>query len=351
MRLGQIARADNTGLGIQSWEFARHMHPAKTLVVDLGHRNGKQLHPERFPGATFIRGLPTAAHFEAFLDGLDVVFGCETMYGDYLYALAEQRGVKTVLQYNFEFLDTQSGVPKPTLFAAPSTWRYNDVPYANKRLLPVPIATDRFTSRAPTSPTARRFLHIVGKPAIHDRNGTRDLLTALQYVQSEITVKITCQDPNYVPGVLSGNWIPENVTLELSSGDVGDYWDLYADSDVLVLPRRFGGLCLPAQEALGAGMPVVMPAISPNEWLPAEWLVPANKTGEFMARSMIELYTVDHLALAEKIDQFASDPDLYGKAVGVARDLAESNSWQSLKPMYEKTFADVRPTPGSETTQ
>lgn len=339
MRIGLIARAENTGLGIQTWEFARHMHPAKTLVVNLSRDRG--FFPDRFPGATIVSGLPSRRHLQQFLDGLDVVFTAETPYNYDLFALAEQANVATVLQYNFEFLDylQRPQLPRPTMLAAPSLWRIDDVPDAVH--LPVPVALDRFPARlAPAH--GRRFLHIVGRPAIHDRNGTRDLITALAFVRSQITVTFKCQDPQYVPNLLSGHRIPDNVDLIVDSSDAPNYWDNYRDGDVLVLPRRFGGLCLPANEALAAGMPVIMPNIDPNNtWLPASWLVPADQSGQFMARTMIDLHTVDHRALAAKIDEFATDPEFYANARRTSYRLAHQLSWHAQAAQYQRVLRSV----------
>ncbi|MFC9432713.1 glycosyltransferase [Nocardia sp. NPDC057030] len=342
MRLGLIARADNRGLGIQLWEAYRHLGPHKTMVVDCRSRAPLPLHLERFPDATVVHGIPTISDCREFLRDLDIVFTAETPYNPQLFAEADRRGVKTVLQYNFELLGhlQQPGLPAPTLFAAPSLWRYDDVRFANKQYLPVPIATDRFPAVARRGP-AERFLHIVGRPAVHDRNGTPDLLDALRYVRSPITLTIKCQDPHYVPHLLTTRTIPRHIDLIVDNGDVDHYWDNYTGADVLLMPRRFGGLCLPAQEALGAGMPVVMPAIDPNTWLDPDWLVPARACGSFMAKARIELYSVDPKALAHTIDRFATDAVFYAGAEARARDHAKRLSWDSLKPVYDHTFAHL----------
>ncbi|WP_280365923.1 glycosyltransferase [Nocardia wallacei] len=341
MRLGLIARAENTGLGIQTWEFHRHMQPAKTLVVQPDR--GRVQFPERFPRATFIQGFPHRRHLEEFVDGLDVVFTAETPYNYDLFTVAHAAGVATVLQYNFEFLDylQRRDLPRPDVLAAPSVWHYNDADadglFPRKVFLPVPIALDRFPPRHRLT-AATRFLHIVGRPAIHDRNGTGDLLTALAHVRSHITLTIRSQDPEYVSKLLRTKRLPSNVRVELGR-EVENYWDAYLGHDVLVMPRRFGGLCLPAQESLGAGMPVIMPDISPNETMCArEWLVPVRRTGEFRARSMIDLYTVDHRALAAKIDQFATDLAFFRTSQDAARALADDLSWQRRRPDYVELF-------------
>ncbi len=417
MRLGLIARADDTGLGVQTHEFYKHMDVAKTMVIDLSDFNQNEQHFDRYPDATIVKGFPTPTDFSNFLKGLDIIFTCEIPYGYNLFEMAEFMGVKTVLQYNYEFLDYLQSpqLPKPSLFVAPTLWHYDEVAYDNKAVLPVPIATEHFNNREdcicqeekktatttylPTSGqygstgaktlvsaksvdkkqkdqkyttpsmrgqqsttlgsvaesassyqttcylhkvTADTFLHIVGKPAVHDRNGTSDLLKALQFVTVPIKVIIKCQQKAYVEFLSSGFAIPENVELVIDTKTEDNYWDNYKEGDVLVMPRRYGGLCLPVNEALGAGMPVIMPAIDPNDtWLNTDWLVPATKTGEFMARTTIDIFTTDAEALAKKITQFATDRSFYSRAKHLAYNYKHRQSWATLKPVYETVFDEL----------
>lgn len=333
-RIGLIARADSRGLGVQTKSFYDAMHPAKTMVVDCPSANPLPLRPDWYPGATWIHGLPTHDDFRVWLQDLDVVYTAETGYGQALWDEAERQGVRTVLHLNYEFLDMND---RPTVWAAPSMWHYDDIPFANKCFLPVPI--ELHPADFPTA--GRRFLHVVGRPAIYDRNGTEDLLQALQFVKSDIDVTFTCQDPHYVDGLLSRYSIPGNVTVHQMFGDIADRWDLYRGQDVLVMPRRFGGLCLPVNEALGTGLPVVMPDISPNNmWLPDEWLVRAQHRGSFRAKQHVEVFETDCAALAATIDQF-TDPEFYAAAAGKARRVSHQQSWEALKPIYEKVLADA----------
>ena len=336
MRLGLIARADNRGLGQQTWAVQRNLHPAKTMVVDCPSMQPLQLHTERFPGAHIVRGLPTEWDYAQFLDGLDVVYTAETGYGD-LWSIANRMGVRTVLHANYEFLDLRD---QPTVWAAPSLWNFDRWP-AGTTHLPVPIETDRFPiTEKPL--TASRFLHIVGRPAIHDRNGTLDLLLALQHVTAPITLTVTCQQPGYVSSLIREHNIhtPNNVTLVVDSADRDNYWTIYDNQHAMILPRRFGGLCLPANEAIGAGIPVIMPNIDPNNlWLCGAWLTEAIHAGEFRAKQHIQFYRTDPQVLAAKIDQLALDEDFYGHSVYMARNLRAALSWETLTPRYLEVFA------------
>lgn len=94
--------------------------------------------------------------------------------------------------------------------------------------------------------------------------------------------------------------------MRIDREEPADERELYRWYDAMILPRRYAGACLPMNEALAAGLPVIMTDTDPNnKILPPYWLVPAEKKTEFMARTMIDVYSADHTALAGRIAQFA----------------------------------------------
>lgn len=338
MKLGLIARADNRGLGIQTWEFYQHMKPAKTLVIDVPSVQPLAVR-NRFPDAVTISGWPEPGNYARFLDGLDAVYTAETPYHHSLFSIGAQLGVRSVLAVNPEFLDQMDHpeLPAPSVYACPSSWMFDKIPQP-KTMLPFPVATERFSANTATKAT--NFLHVVGRPAIHDRNGTESVLTGLQYVQSEITLTICCQQQGHVEQLIRHVVVPDNVKVQIQSRDVADYWINYQDQHVLILPRRFGGLCLPMQEALAAGMPVVMPNVPPNsDRLPDEWLTTSTQRAEFVCRgNQIAIYDTHSKDLAQLIDRFASDRDFYVEQKEIASGLAKAWSWDNLKPRYDEVF-------------
>jgi glycosyltransferase involved in cell wall biosynthesis len=332
-RLGLIARADNRGLGQQTWSVYRALKPHKTLVVNVPSQQPLPLRMERFPNSQVAQGFPTRADIEQFLDGVDVVYTAETGYGQHLWDVAEERGIRTVLHVNYEFWNVED---RPTVWAAPTLWHLEDLP-AGTVHLPVPIEEDRLHVYSPP-PVAKHFLHIVGRPAIHDRNGTPDLFDALQYVRSNVAVTVACQQRGYAEDLQRNYRIPANVTVTIRSTDVANYWENFFGSHAVLMPRRFGGLCLPAQEAVGSGLPVIMPDVSPNGWLPSRWLVPAYHAGSFQAKQPVDLYNVDPKAFAEKIDRLAQDQQFYYRSYRDALRLRENLSWRRLRARYERVL-------------
>jgi len=334
VRIGAILRCDNTGLGIQSKEFFDHI-PCKPFVIDsslLGNSPVLTPHPERYGVKPYQlrkgESIPER-EIQNFIKGIDILFAIETPYNHRFFSACRDKGIKTVLQLNYEFLEYPSNLPQPDLLAAPSLWNYENIP-DRKMFLPVPVNTAKFN---PTR-VERTFIHIAGRPAIHDRNGTQSLLNALRYVRNQMTVIIRTPEPIRAP------FIPRNISLIIDSNNRLNYQDAYTGG-VLVMPRKYGGLCLPINEALGAEMPVIAPDISPNNiWLPKEWLTPARKSITLKSRKPVDVYESDLKQLAHKMDQFC-DPDFYDEARGKAKHLKNSISWKNLLPLYNKTFQDL----------
>lgn len=342
MRVGLIARADRTGLATQTWEFWRNMQPHKTLVINptwIGH--GQRVDESMYTDYMIMDSKPypeTAMVkdpvVDAFLDDLDVIFTCETPYNWYLYKRAQERGVKTVCQFNFEFLDAPGTHIEPDLWAAPSLWRWDDVPYANKVYLPVPVNRDALVYRRRTE--LHRILHTAGTVAIHNRNGTDLLLEAMDLLPTDVDVNLHLRSHRGWPGRL-----PRGVYQ--SSGVMDRYFDMYdGEEDAFFIPRKFGGLCLPLNEAAACGMPVIMSNVEPqNLFLPADALLDAREVTEFMAKCMIGVYETTPQLIADKIVELYKNPELVAKLSDASNDYADSISWERMRPVYEKVFGDL----------
>lgn len=358
MKLGLIARSDNTGLGAQTWEFYKHMHPVKTMVIDIGKLNGNAQHPERYPDGIFIKGFPTNADVDRFLEGLDVVFLAEAVYNFYLYTRAKELGIKVANQYNYEFFDwiVNPLLPTPDMFIAPSKWHYDTINAwcsdnnIKHTYLHCPVNRELLPKRKITQ--ARIFLHVAGKSAAFDRNGTDNVIDASLYLKTDAKILIHFQGnqglPHQATNTIEGykrrlfnHGNPAKVIFQVE--ELENYADIYAKGDVMILPRRYGGNCLPLNEALSVGMPVIMPDISPNnQFLPPNWLLPATKINEFTPRTVIDIYDVSPVALAAKIDQFytMSESAMWFENIK-ADDLAQTISWQALKPEYERVLGEL----------
>lgn len=343
MKVGVIARATDRGLGIQTWEAARNLD-ASVLVVDLDNPSSRRYPTNhcRFPGAPIVPcetwQLPEAP-VRDWLATVDVVYSAETFYDGRLPAWAHDTGTATVLHLNPEFVarDYHARGPKPSAWWSATSWRLHHLP-TGTQVVPFPVALDRWPAPAPAHGGPCRWLHVAGKRALGDRNGTKALTAALPLLTEPCQVTIAYQDeqPPKLPEV------PDHVQVELA-GPVANYWDLYTGHDALVMPRRYGGLCLPVQEAMAAGLAVVMTACPPNTDWPITPVPVLGGRRERMPAGKIEAFTLNPRHLAQAMDSHA-DPATRAAGQTRARRWAAEHSWDALLPDWLERFAALKET-------
>jgi hypothetical protein len=309
MRLGVIARSDNTGLGNQTKELVKMLNPDKILLVDSTSFNNNRQHPDwykQYDVIKTIKGMPRTKEILAFLENIDVVISCETFYHLDFVDIARKRNIKTILQYNYELFGNlvHPEWPLPDVLLSPSSWNIDVVKEkfglkCKVYHLPPPTDTSLFNTARENnlSKTHKRILHIAGKKAAKDRNGTNTVVEMLKHSSADYELVIATQTPL--------DFITKDSRLKINKDNVRNREDLYNGYDAMVLPRRYAGLCLPMNEALISGLPVFMTDISPNnQILPHNWLVGSNKIGEFKTKSMVDIYEADATKLGKTIDNY-----------------------------------------------
>jgi hypothetical protein len=291
------------------------LNPTKILLIDSSHFNGNNQHPEwyyEYNVTTTKKGMASKEEAYEFLDGLDVVISCEIFYHNSFITMAKKRKVKTILQYNYEFLDylVNPDLELPDILVSPSLWNFEDVvnkfsDRAKVIHLPPPTSVELFANakNINISKTHKKILHIGGKAAVKDRNGTNTVIEMLNYskadyelvIKSQTPLDIKCDDPR--------------LTIDTSNPETRE--SLYEGYDAMILPRRYAGLCLPMNEALLASLPVFMTNISPNNSiLPEAWLVGSKKIDRLMTRTMLDVYEGDAKMLAKLVDDYY-DGDIF----------------------------------------
>lgn len=325
MRLTILVRADWTGLGVQTRDYYKHLNPTKTVVIDISSLNGNTQYYEWYNTPYRVKGLPTPDQIDFILSDTDVLLTAETPYNPMLYSMAKSKGVKTVEVCNPEFFDQfkYPEMPLPDMIILPSTWKEQEIrDYVEPKgvkVVQLHHPVDRNVYKYKHREGTRTFI-VNGKPAVNDRNGMWD------YLKAEPNPTVLTQDAT------TANQVRQRYRHSRVFMDIEDNTQLYNYGDIMVLPRRYGGNCLPLNEALSSGCPVIMPDISPNNHLlPSNWLVPARKVDSFTPRGKVDIYSVDIQALAERIawvkQNIRSQSD-------VANELADSISWETLKPKY-----------------
>lgn len=337
MKLGLIARAEDRGLGIQTWEVFRHLRPARVLLIDPGDLNrGFAVHRDRY--ATPLEGGSHKAEVttlawaggelderpvRTFLRGLDVVYTAETFYDWRIPEWAAEMGVGVVCHVNPELWPAQRAA-LPVTWWAPTGWRLEHLP-ARTRVVPMPVAADRFAPAAPADAPVT-FLHVAGHRAAYDRNGTTTVFQATRAMRSTCRVIVRGQDEHLPVELAHG----PGVELITEAGGVANYWRLYGDAHVLVMPRRYGGLCLPVQEAAAAGLGLVLAGCAPNHTWPGVHLPTRQLREVNLPAGRVPLHEVDPGALAEALDHLAGHPEAVRALQAESHAWAAAHSWSAL---------------------
>jgi hypothetical protein len=333
MRIGIITRSDNTGLGNQTKELVDMLKPNKILLIDSTPFNQNSQHPEWYSEYSCIKttGFPTLQQIKLFLSEVDVVISCETFYDQNFVRYAQRKGVKTILQYNYELFGNLAApnLPVPDVLLSPSVWHIEHVKklFGNQsKVIHLPPPTNPLTfsgaKEINLSKDHNRILHIAGKKAAKDRNGTNSVFDMLKYSKADYELVIRSQSE------IETNIKDSRLTIEIGNPDNRE--DMYAGFDAMVLPRRYAGLCLPMNEALMSALPVFMTNVSPNDYiLPKEWLIKSTSLGTFRTKVRIELFDADIKELALSIDTYMVNKNKE-QAKQKAFDIGMSNFSPSL---------------------
>jgi glycosyltransferase involved in cell wall biosynthesis len=339
MKLGIIARCDNTGLGNQTRELVKMLNPSKILLINSQFFNNNKQNPDWYKDYDVYstkKGMPTTKEIVFFLNDLDVVISCETFYHLDFVDLARKQGTKTILQYNYELFGnlTNPDWSLPDVLLSPSLWNIDIVKrkFGSKcEVVHLPPPTDESlfnkTKENNLLKNHNRILHIGGKKAAKDRNGTDSIFEMIKYSKEDYELVIKSQTPLDV--------ICKDPRVKIEIGNPTNREEMYDGFDAMILPRRYAGLCLPMNEALLSALPVFMTDISPNNTiLPKEWLVESRKNGSFKTKLMVDIYSVAPDKLASIVDKYIKNnnkKEIKEKALSIG---LENFSIDNLKQKY-----------------
>lgn len=344
MKIGLLARCDNRGIAYQTLEFYRHMQPHRTLVLMMNDRAWPE-EPSRFNGrrVDFANINPDGSiedrKIHRLLSDIDVLFAVETLMDWRIADMARAAGVRTVVQGNPELTGHHhphgAGLAHPDRWVWPTWWMLDDLAAAGypgdiTDILPVPAPEARLLAADPESDDVPfTVLHVAGHMAIGDRNGTGEFMTSLEHIRHPTRVRVVGQD----------GWLPpanpsRHVELELITGGVADRWEMYRGVHLVVLPRHYGGLCLPAQEAMAAGCAIAMTDCSPNHTWPAYRLRARPGRMQRVKFGGIQTSMVAPRDIATAIDDLNRHRLTLGTLQWEADKWAIENSWTVLRDRY-----------------
>lgn len=194
----------------------------------------------------------------------------------------------------------------------------------------MPVAADRIVETVQHDREEIRCLVSVGHQAAQDRAGVRLVLDAARMFPRGVSITIRIQDRR-----LRHHPKSRHPRFTIEAGGVPDYWKMYADFDVLLHPRRYGGLSLPAGEACAAGLALAMTDCPPNtDTWPIEPIV-----GSFAGRPLrsqagaIPVFIAKPQGIADATARLLN-PEHRRMRQNQAINWAVDNDWSTLMPIW-----------------
>lgn len=333
MRVGTIGYATESGLGLLIQDFFKNKI-ITDILIQTHHKF--ENHFDWYPESSIIKSpvgqlskdeLPL---IDAYISNIDALFLFESYWHPEIIDFALQKRKPIILMPMYEW----SPGPIPAdLFITPSLLDqkyYLDLyPKSHVKQLNVPVNSN-IIWRERTQ--ARKFIHNAGNGSSNDRNGTLDLIKAMEYVKSPVCLEIRAQALS-LPNISNKKIKVINKTLPFS--------ELWSTGDVFIFVERFAGLSMPLQEAFSSGMAVISGNRFPlNDWLPSDLLVdPVGAEMLSFNGLPVQSSLYDVKKIAEMIDKvFEMDLTKYSIE---GRDWAEKNSWNILKPIYQKLIEET----------
>lgn len=325
MTLGMIVRCDQGGLANQTHLLWRHLEPAVTVLIRQDKPRGVE-HPEWYGDAIHTREQLDRRSLAA-LKACDRVLTVETVYG---HVDAARWKLDVALIANPELFNP---VEPHDRLGVHTGWLAESLP-SHCQLVGYPAPVDTYSHRTDIGDA---FYHPAA-PAMADRNGTGALLSALARttVPAELVIRSDEQPP--WPGTHTreriGAW-----TVRWVQERTADPADAYpAECGTLLLPRRYGGMCLPVWEAACLGWDAAMlTREADRNWPHVELL----EAGPLAARPIamrggrIAVVRPHNDALARSLDELAGDAQRRTQRRSAAADFVHEQRWDRIRHEYD----------------
>lgn len=310
--VGSIVYATEQGLGYLAKDFFDNGIIHKVLIREHGSRTNFR---SWYPAAAIV------STEEELLESCDAFLFFEEVFNWKIIVKAREAGKKTALMPMYEC--TRSPLPyHPDVILCPSP--LDEQYFKEGRGVVVPVDVPwRQRSRA------RVFVHNAGNGGLGGRNGTRELLAAMEFVKSPIQLIVRSQEKFF-------NVRPDNrITYIQGTVSKKELWD---KGDVFIFPEKFNGLSLPLQEAYASGMLVMAGDRFPiNTWLPREPLIPVDHYKKEKIAVEFESAQYSPATIAATIDAWY-DMDISTFSLR-GLEYAQKNSWKNLAETYREALS------------
>jgi len=262
-----------------------------------------------------------------------VVIFLETPFGDNLFEVAREHGVKTVAIPMHESMPDLLYESDMMICCCEEAWQKSRHP--NKKMLFLPIGRKLFEYRNRTGHT---FVCNTGYGGVHDRRQAGKVTNAFKRVKDP--------DARLIVRSQTNNWPPKLAKDERITYITKDYpepKDIYEEGDISILPLAYGGYERGILESMLSGLPCLTMDADPMNLYQhnADFLVKPDRiwilTSGWVHNTNYNEASVD--SLRKKMEWLLTiDTSRYSRE---ARRQAEAQTWESKDIDYVGTWRET----------
>lgn len=328
MKLGLVGWASDTGVGMELRDAFRYLPVTGVFYLE---------HPGKPQSADFIGKTAGTgdlnAKMIAFLDEyqIDTILSWETPGSWEFPAIWQARGIRwfCVAHYDW-FAPKQMVAWKTAKIIVPF-----DLAGIGLRMmyglesttLPVPVDLERLPFQERQK--AERFVTVYGHGGPGDRRAVVQILEAWRLMGSDAP-PLTIRAQKAIKE-LDGP-LPPSVTFHFEN--LVRSSDLYADSDVAVLPSKYEGVGLSLIEAQAVGLPVITTEMEPMRAIAPDYLVTGDVGQlEIMQDHFVATCTAHPAAIADRVKSLLHQDISEASRTARCR-VQDRHSWEVLKDQW-----------------
>lgn len=327
MRLGLVGWPSDTGVGMELRDALRYLPVVATFYMD---HPGKPQSADFKGKAVSYDLVPKMAEFIE-TNQIDTILTWETPGSWEFPALWQAKGVRwyCVAHYDW-FAPKQITAWKTARIIVPfdlSGLGLRMIYGLESTTLHVPVDLERLPFQERT--TAERFVTVYGHGGPGDRRSIVQILDAWK-LMGEQAPPLLVRAQKAIKELEER--LPPNVTVHFEN--LPHASDLYAESDVAVLPSKYEGVGLSLMEAQACGLPVITTNMEPMKSIAPDYLVTGEVDKlEIMQNHWVATCTAHPTSIAERVQA------LYKKDISEASRQArfrvqDQYSWTALRASW-----------------
>jgi len=333
-KFGILSYLNNSGIGNIAKEFRQYLNVEDFFIVNFPQKPTRK---DWLNGGEYFGTKPTHQTEEKEIrewfsqSKIDKLLIIETPFNWKLFDIAREFGIKVYALIHWECFRPTKEWHKAELLISHTKFGYEFLKkegYKNIQYIPYPINTKYLQFRERRK--IETLLFPCGFGGVNERKNIEAVLEAHKHINKKLIITTQKElniDTNNIDNI------------EIKTGEVSEYKDIYKEGDLVLYPTKYEGLGLCILEAMACGIPVLTTNSAPmNEYIrEPELLIDVARQENFTIYHTFKGNIIDIKNMIQKTNALL-DKDISVLSRKMRQRIEEEFSWDAMGEQYLKVF-------------